>query len=473
MKILYVTSEALPFVSSGGLADVSGSLPGAVNKITDFDIRVVLPLYKSVKENFEKELVYLTNFTVTLSWRRLYCGVFVIEKNGVKYYFLDNEYYFLRDSVYGDFDDGERFAFFSKAVLDLMNAINFFPNVLHANDWQSALSVVYLKKIYINDSRYKNVKTIFTIHNIMYQGRYNENIFSDIVGLPEYCKEDVMQDGDINFMKGAIQTADTVTTVSPSYKEELLRGENSYQMEYILNRRRNEFLGIVNGIDTEFYNPTNNDIYKKYQSDFNTYKSENKIHLQKETGLYEDAEIPVLSIISRLCKQKGVDIMKSALENVLSNTPVQLIVLGKGDYMEEEFFKYLQSKYPDKVRCYIKFDKDMSKRIYAGSDIFLMPSLTEPCGIAQMIACRYGTVPVVRETGGLRDTIKCYNPHDEKETCGFTFYDYNSDCLKDTIYRALELYKDKNKWQKLSLRAMNYDFSWEKSARLYSEVYKR
>lgn len=469
MKILYVTSEALPFVSSGGLADVSGSLPQAINKLSGDDIRVVLPLYKSIKDNFGNELIYIKNFTVTLAWRRLYCGVFSIEKDGVKYYFLDNEYYFLRDSVYGDFDDGERFAFFSKAVLDLMNALDFFPNVLHANDWQSALSVVYLKKIYINDYRYRDIKTVFTIHNIMYQGRFGENVFSDILGLPEFCKEDVVQDGDVNFMKGAIQTCDIVTTVSPSYKEELLRGENAFRMEFILNKRRDDFLGIVNGIDTYLYNP----LINEFDKSFNAYKSQNKIALQKETGLIENADIPVLSVISRLCKQKGIDIMKNAIEDVLSNCSVQLIVLGKGDYIEEEFFKYLQRKYPDKVRSFIKFDKEMSKRIYAGSDIFLMPSLTEPCGIAQMIACRYGAIPVVRETGGLRDTIKCYNPFDEEGSCGFSFYDYNSECLKDTIYRALELYKNKNKWQQLAIRAMKKDFSWEKSAKLYSEVYKR
>ncbi len=471
MKILFVTSEAFPFVSSGGLADVSGSLPKEIKNSYNSDIRVVLPYYKTVKDAWHDKVAYITSFTVTLAWRRLYCGVFSLEHEGITYYFLDNEYYFDRNNVYGDFDDAERFCFFSKAVLDLMQNVNFFPDVLHSNDWQSALSVVYLKKIYINDERYKNIYSVFTIHNIMYQGRYGKELFEDIVGLPCFAKEDLILDGDINFMKGAIQCADLITTVSPEYREELLRGENAYRMEHILRRRENDFIGIINGIDEKLYEPSSKELAYPYNNDFEKFKLENKKSLQREFSLEENPHIPLISFVSRITHQKGIEILKPALEELMCHN-IQFTVLGKGDYMDEEFFKYLENKHPDKVRVRIAFDKALSKRIYAGSDIFLMPSKTEPCGIAQMIACRYGAVPVVRETGGLKDTIKCYNPHEEKDTVGFSFYDYTSTALKDTVLRALDLYKNKEKWNALATRAFNKNFSWKKSATIYNEVYK-
>ncbi len=471
MKILFVTSEAEPFVSSGGLADVSESLPKCLASLGN-DVCVVLPYYACVKNKWEKNFEYITSFSVTLSWRSLYCGVFRYSKNGVSYYFLDNEYYFSRPNVYGDFDDGERFAFFSKAVLDFISAVNFFPDVLHANDWQSALSVVYLKKIYNADERYKNIKTLFTIHNIMYQGRYGTQILDDIIGLPEWAKNDLMLDGDVNFMKGAVQCSDAISTVSPSYKEELLRGENSYRMEFILRERKNVFHGIINGIDTQVYDPSSNSLSFPLSGDVIKFKSENKKELLNELNLNNCQNTPLLAIVSRISNQKGIDIIKGAIEEILSQD-VQLVVLGKGDYEDEEYFKYLERKYPEKVRARISFNRELAKRIYAGSDIFLMPSRTEPCGIAQMLACRFGTIPIVRETGGLKDTIKCYNPYDEEDTCGFSFYEYSSKALRDTVFRTLELYKDKKKWYELVCRAMSRDFSFDKSATIYNEVYKR
>ena len=458
MKILFATSESLPFVSTGGLADVSESLPHALNSIPDVDVRVVLPYYSAIKNGYEHKVEYLTSFTVTLSWRRLYCGVFKIKHNGVIYYFLDNEYYFKRFGVYGDFDDGERFAFFSKAILDLMSAVDFFPDVLHANDWQTALSIPYLKKIYFNDHRYRNIFSVFTIHNVMYQGRYGKEIYKDILGLPEGCMSDVMLDGDVNFMKGAIQTSDRITTVSPTYRDELLSGYNSFGMDKALTLRQQNFCGILNGIDLSLY-PIKKD------------KMLSKKELQKELNLKESENTPIIAIVSRLCEQKGLSIIKPSLERIMSEN-VQLAVLGKGDYMDEEFFKYLQRIYPEKISVTIDFNKELSKLIYAGSDILLMPSLSEPCGISQMIACHYGTVPVTRETGGLRDTVRCYDPNNTENTNGFTFYEYSERALTDTIHRTLELYST-NEWNKLVKRCMDCDFSWDSSAKKYIEVYSR
>lgn len=473
MKVLFASSEALPFFSSGGLGDVAGSLPKEIKKESGCDIRVVLPYYKSVKAAWGDKIKYLTNYTVTLAWRRLYCGVFYTQLNGITHYFLDNEYYFKRDCSYGDFDDGEKFAFFSKAIMDMMIAINFFPDILHANDWQTSLCIPYLKKIYINDNRFAKIRTVFTIHNIMYQGRFGKEVFEDITGLPAFSKDDLMLDGDINYMKGAIQTTDTVTTVSATYMNELLNGENSHNLDSILRLRKDEFFGIINGIDTEFYNPDNSDDVFPFENNFDKYKERNKLSLQEELSLPKNANIPIISVISRLCEQKGLSIMKVALENTLKYHNIQLVVLGKGEYMEEEFFKYLERIYPDKVRAKILFDKKLSKKIYAGSDILLMPSKTEPCGISQMIACRYGTVPIVRETGGLKDTVICYNPYGKENSCGFSFYDYSSDVLYDTIIRTLELYKKRIEWKELALRGMKKDFSWTNSAKKYIEVYNR
>ena len=456
MNILFATSEALPFVASGGLADVSQSLPKSLT-LKGHDIRVVLPYYKIIKDKWETGLTYITNFTVTLSWRRIYCGVFYVEYDGVKYYFLDNEYYFKRNGVYGDFDDCERFAFFSKAIVDFMQTVDFFPDVLHANDWQTALSIPYLKKIYYNDLRYANIKALFTIHNVMYQGRYGKEVYEDVLGLPSECKSDLLLDGDVNLMKGAIQTADFVTTVSKSYRDELLRGENSYRMEIPLSNRVDRFTGITNGID-----------YKEYRTE--KKKIEAKSELQREVNLKE-CELPVIAIVSRLCEQKGMSILKPALENLFKRIDFQLVMLGTGEYMDEEFFKYLERIYPDRVRAIIRFDKELSKRIYAGSDILLMPSKTEPCGIAQMIACSYGTIPIVRETGGLRDTVKCYDPNNQEATNGFSFYDYSPSVLEDTVIRTVELFYNKHEWDNLVTRAKLTDFSWKKSAEKYIEVY--
>jgi len=471
MKVLFAVSEALPFVSSGGLADVSGSLPSAVKKLSGCDIRVVLPYYECIKNAYGTKMNYICSYTVTLAWRKLYCGVFSYIQNDVTYYFLDNEYYFKRQSVYGDFDDCERFAFFSKAVLDLMSEINFFPDVLHANDWQSALCIPYLKKIYINDPRYKSIYSIFTIHNIMYQGRFGSEVFKDITGLPEFCKNDMTNDGDINFMKGAIETADKVTTVSPTYRDELLRGENSFGMEHSLRRRENDFLGIVNGIDTDYYSLKSDKLHYCYNGNIFTFKKENKLHFQREAGLEESEEIPLICMVSRLCEQKGMSIIKPVVEELL-NGKIQLAVLGKGEYMEEEFFKYLERIHPDKVRAYITFDKDLSFKIYSASDILLMPSKAEPCGISQMIAARYGTIPVVRECGGLRDTVRCYDNTRECTSFGFTFWEYSASALKGALLRATEACKDKATHERLTMNATSTDFSWYKSAKKYIEVYK-
>ncbi len=469
MKVLYVSSEALPFMASGGLADVAGSLPKALRKRL-IGCRVVMPMYDGIKQELKDQMTFLTSISVPVAWRRQYCGIFEAKCDGVIYYLLDNQYYFKRDGIYGYYDDAERFAFFSRAVLEMIPHIGFKPDIIHCNDWQSALTPLYYSTMYATREGYENIKTVFTIHNIQYQGTYGKELISEVLGLRAEDTGLIEYDGDVNFMKGAIETANRVTTVSPSYANEILDPWYAHGLDPILRDRSFKLSGILNGIDVDNYNPeTDKDIFANYSADNFAKKAVNKKELQKLMGLPQRKDVPVIGMVSRLVGHKGLDLCKAVLDELLATSDVQMVVLGSGEWQYEEFFKQLAAKYPDKFAVYIGFVPPLSRKIYAGADMFLMPSKSEPCGLSQMIALRYGTIPIVRETGGLRDSI-----HDsgDGEGNGFTFANYNAHEMLYTIRRAMEGYAQPKGWKILVERAMRCDNSWGKSANEYIKLYK-
>lgn len=472
-KILFVGSEATPFAATGGLGDVLGSLPRALKEARGdaVDIRVVIPMYTSISDKEREGMQKLCEFTVNLSWRQQYCGVWSCEKNGVTYYFIDNEYYFKRSSMYGSFDDGERYAFFCKAVLEMMPHIDFFPDILHAHDWQSALSVIYLKRKYRYFAEYANMKAVYTIHNIEYQGIYGFEILSDVFCLDSWDRYVVEYDGCINLTKGAIVCCDKLTTVSPNYANEIQTEFYSSGLHYILAMNRDKITGIINGIDYDYYDPEHDpDIRRHFSADNQLQKSTDKEELQAIFGLPQRRDVPVIAMISRLASHKGFDLVKRVLEEMVTCEDLQFVLLGTGEMDLEDYFSYMARKYPDRVGVKLAFDKKLAKQIYAGADIFLMPSKSEPCGLAQMIASRYGAVPVVRETGGLYDTIKPYDP-EQKLGNGVTFKTYNAHDMYDAVRRAVALFKNKRQWKAIRTNAMNADFSWASSAEKYFEMY--
>ncbi len=476
-KILIVGSEAMPFAATGGLGDVLGSLPIAIKERygEEGDVRVVLPLYDTISEALRKEMKDEAVFTLNLAWRTQYCGIKSIVRDGVIYYFVDNEYYFRRGSLYGHYDDGERYAYFCLAVIEMMSHINFYPDVLHANDWQSALSVIYLKTKYYNRDNYRDIKTVFTIHNIEYQGKYDFFILGDVFGLEDEYRPLLAYDGCINLMKGAIETADIVSTVSPKYAEEIKTQEYSCGLHYVLNDNSHKLCGILNGIDYKYYAPRlDKDIEVNFSDRTVKKKALNKLALQKELGLPIREDVPMLAIISRLASHKGLDLISDIAYNLLYTHDIQLVLLGTGESKYENFFFGLENNFRDKVRSIIKYDRALSKRIYASADIFLMPSKSEPCGLSQMIASRYGAVPITRETGGLYDSIKGYYEQNGKLIGnGFTFSNYSSSELYDRINAALNLYDDKEKHYKFIKQIMKVDFSWKKSADRYIKMYDK
>ncbi|MDY3089021.1 MAG: glycogen synthase GlgA [Oscillospiraceae bacterium] len=468
MKVLYAASEALPFIASGGLGDVAGSLPHALRKRL-IGCRVVLPMYDTIKQELKDTMKFITHISVPVAWRRQYCGIFEAKYNGVIYYLIDNQYYFKRATIYGHYDDAERFAFFSRAVLEIIPYIDFKPDIIHCNDWQTALTPVYYSAMYANSPGYENIKTIFTIHNIQYQGVYGKELLEDVLGIPADKASLLEYDGCINFMKGAIECADKVTTVSPSYADEILDPWYSHGLDSILNVRRYKLSGILNGIDTVGYDPaTDKCIKANFSADDISGKKIDKEELQKEMGLPVKPGVPVIGMVTRLVSHKGLDLVKRILDELLATSEMQLVVLGSGDYEYESYFRWIAEKYPDKVGLRIGFVPELARKIYAGADMFLMPSKSEPCGLSQMVALRYGTVPIVRETGGLRDSIT--DCGDGKGN-GFTFKSYNAHDMLDAIRRALTLYYNGD-WNELVLRALNCDFSWGRSANAYIRLYK-
>lgn len=475
MKILYAASEALPYASTGGLADVAGSLPKAVKAVLgkDSDVRLVMPLYPQVREKFAEKLELVCEINVRLSWRNQYCGIWKTESEGVTFYFIDNMYYFDRKSLYGCFDDAERFAFFSKCIIELMAAVNFYPDILHGNDWQTALAIIYLKRRFSHLPEYQHISTLFTIHNIDYQGNYDFSILSEVFELPEWDRNIVEYNGMINLLKGAIVCSDMVSTVSNTYAHEILTEYYSSGLHHILRQTEAEgrLTGIVNGIDVGYYNAeTDPDIAANFDADDLSGKAEDKAELQRLCGFKVDPETPIIAMVSRLASHKGFDLVRHVLEEIIMKNDVQFVLLGTGETALEEFFKDLEMRYPEKVCIKLEYNKVLSKKFYAGADMFLMPSKSEPCGLSQMIASRYGTVPIVRECGGLADTIRAYNEYDGSGN-GFSFRNYNAHEMMKVIDYALALYSDKSKWTQLVRNVMKVDFSWNVSAKKYIDIY--
>lgn len=467
MNILYAASEALPFVASGGLADVAGSLPAAINH-EGHDCRVVLPLYADIKPVFKANLTFVANFSVDVGWRKQYCGVFTVVVGGVTYYLLDNEFYFKRPGLYGFYDDAERFTFFSRAILEMLRYVDFKPQVINANDWQTALVPVYYDIFYRYQQGYEGIKTVFTIHNIQYQGKYGLELIAEILGIPLYHAPIIEYDGCVNFMKGAIEVADKVTTVSPTYAWEILDPWFAYGLDRILRNKQYKLCGFLNGIDVVANNPsTDPQLFANYSVDDKKGKAICKAKLLEELGLQEGKE-PVLGIVTRFVKHKGLDLIKHVFHDVMA-LGFKVVIVGSGEREYEDFFREMQHCYPDRVSATIGFVPELAKHIYAGADMFLMPSQSEPCGLSQMIALRYGTIPIVRETGGLKDSIiDC----GDKGGTGFTFKSYNAHDMLGAISRSKELYDKRMFWGKLVSHALRQDFSWKRSAELYLGLYK-
>ena len=472
MKVLYAASEAVPFCKTGGLADVAGSLPPAL-AAQGVETAVILPLYRRVKERFADQLTFLCYDYVDLAWRHAYCGLFSLKKDGVTWYFLDNEQYFGRPELYGCADDGERFGFFSRAVVKMLDHLDFWPDVIHCNDWQTALIPIYLKDDGVREERYRSVRTVLTIHNIEYQGRYDPYCLGDLFGLDRGWVDDgtLLLDGDLNLLKGAILTADAVNAVSPTYAQELKNPYFAHRMEGILTQCGYKLSGVLNGIDMKLYDPAADPrIAANYTAEDVSGKAADKAALQKALGLRPEPETPIIAMVSRLVTHKGLDLSREGMGDMME-FPVQVVLLGSGDAADEDFFRHAAERWPERMAIRLGYDEALSMAIYAGADLFLMPSRSEPCGLSQMIAMRYGTVPIVRETGGLKDTVQPYEAWRDAGT-GFTFANYSSADMLHVLREAAYLYKDyPDAFARLRRRAMERDFSWNRSAGDYLKIY--
>ena len=469
IKILFTVSEAVPFYATGGMGQVAGELTTALKKLhpRKYDIRVVMPLYGAFREQYQNELEFVGETTAQLAWRNQYCGVFTYKQGNVTYYFIDNRYYFDRAGAYGYDDDGERFAFFSKAVFSVMELVDFVPDVVHAHDWQSALVPIYAKTRFVN--LYHNMKTVFTIHNLEYQGKFSRDILTEVFDLRDDEVRLVEYDGCINLVKGAIVCADKLTTVSPAYAQEIQNG-GGFGLDVILRENSYKLQGIINGIDYDVYNPETGPLLEKnYTADSPDGKIVNKMNLQTLFGLPVSPRTMLICVVSRLVSHKGMDLITYRM-NELLDLDVQFVLLGTGDHVYELFFSEKAVTHPDKIAVNFTFNPELAIKVYAGADVVLMPSYSEPCGLVQMIACRYGTVPIVRKVGGLSDTIRDCRAGDGN---GFVFDEYNADLLFDTIVQALDLYKYREEdWENLMKQAMISDFSWSVSAKAYGKIYE-
>jgi len=480
MKILFAASEAAPFAKSGGLGDVAGALPAALSKIKGNEVCVVLPYYSSVKYNPEIETEYVGSMYVPLAWRNVYAGVFkkVIKNRGVGknkrcdlvYYFIDNEYYFNRDSFYGHCDDGERFAFFSKAVLECLPLIGFTPDVIHANDWQTGFLPLFLKAHYANLDMYKNIRVVYSIHNIEYQGKADPDFLNEVLGVDEYWRNVCTFDKLINAMKTAIVLCDKLTTVSDTYAHEIGYAYFANGLESVINENSYKLCGVVNGIDTELYNAEKDPkIPCSFKPSDLSGKAECKKALQEKLGLEVNPDIPIVAMISRLVRHKGLELVEG-VSGELASDNIQLVILGTGDREYEDMFKFMAYTHPGKVSANITFNSTLASEIYAGSDFLLMPSKSEPCGLSQLIAMRYGTIPIVRETGGLVDTVPPLNP-ETLEGRGITFKVFNAHDMLDAVRRGAEFYKNKEALDKFRSKLMKHDSSWKIPAEKYMSVY--
>lgn len=474
MKILFAASECMPFVKTGGLADVIGALPKEIIK-TGADIRVMIPLYRAIGQEVRERLEHITYFYINLGWRRQYVGIEKLVNDGVTFYFIDNEQYFGRDYIYGKGgDEGERFAFFSKAVLEAISKIDFVPDILNCHDWQTGLIPVLFKAQYQSLPLYKNIKTVFTIHNLQFQGLYPIHMTEELLSLGDwaYTADNLEFYGQASFIKGGIVFADRVTTVSPTYAEEILSPYYGERLDGLLRSRKPFLSGILNGIDTIEYDPENDALIDyNYTAETFDVKVQNKLALQKELGLNEDANAPVIGIVSRLSSQKGLDLIERVLDGIMA-TGAQLVVLGMGESKYVDLFGWAQWKYAGRLAACFQMNHGLAHRIYAGCDLFLMPSMFEPCGLSQLISLRYGTLPIVRETGGLRDTVLAYNEF-TGDGNGFSFFNYNAHDMLYVIERAIELYKNKRDiFNGLAIRAMKGEYGWDQSAKKYLALYE-
>lgn len=474
-KILFAASEGVPFIKTGGLADVVGALPKYI-KDEDWDVRIILPKFACIQEEHRKRMQFVTHFFVELGWRKQYAGIFQTEYDGVIYYFIDNEYYFAGEQPYGQiYEDVEKFAFFSKAVLDALEKLDFCPDIIHCHDWQTGLVPVYLKEMYQEKDFYANIKTIYSIHNMRFQGRWKINAIKDATGLPEEVFDAHILEayGESNYLKGGILCADCVTTVSDTYAKEIMTKEGGEGLDGLLCSMPNKLYGIENGIDYELYNPaTDHFIHFPYTKEtVINGKMRNKEALQRECGLPVDPDVFVIGMVSRMTDQKGFDLVAYILNDFLQSEKVQFTVLGTGEEKYEEMFRHFAKQYPDKISVRLHYSEDWAMKIYSGADAFLMPSLFEPCGLSQLISLRYGTVPIVRQTGGLIDTVEPYNEYTQAGT-GFGFLNYNAHEMLQTIHYAMQMYyRDRNHWYGIVRRGMGKDFSWRRSAAKFKELY--
>lgn len=474
-QILFAVFEAVPFIKTGGLGDVGGSLPPAVCK-AGADIRVILPKLESIPPEYKSRMKRIAEFSVPLSWRQMYCGIEVLKEKGVTWYFVDNEYYFKRPLPYGYEDDAERIAFFSKAVLESLQHIpDFTPDIIHCNDWHTALTPVFLREHYMQLPLYQKIGTVFSVHNLKYQGIFPASVLGDVLGLADSKPaSDQLAYGDaVNYMQGALYYSDRLTTVSPTYAEEICTPYFGEHMDGIFQQRRSILSGILNGIDTYSNSPGRDSfLFQKYnRSTFREGKAANKQALQKKLGLAEEPNTPLLVMITRLTEQKGLDLVLGILDELLCEN-IQLAVLGVGESKYENAFRHYQHRMPNKVNACITFDPALSSEFYGAADMLLMPSKFEPCGLSQMIAMRYGTIPVVRETGGLKDSVIAYNQYEDAGD-GFSFANYNAHELLFTIKHALDIYfNHRGSWEGIIQRAMKKDFSWKASAQEYVRLYE-
>ena len=470
MRIVFATSEANPYIKSGGLADVLGSLPKALARM-GHECIVVLPKYQDIKRS--DTLKFVKNYDIWVGWRKVYCGVFCAQHDGVTYYFIDNEHYFKRPGLYGYDDDNERFAYFDFAVLELLSHLDIKPDILHLHDWQTAMIATLYKERYSYYEYYQGIRIVFTIHNIAYQGKSDPRLVTDLFGLDDfvYFNGNCRNDDCLNMMKAGIYYSDVITTVSPTYAKEILTDSYGEGLQGILNLRRHDLYGILNGIDYEVVDPMTDPevVYHFDDSNVDEQKPKNKKALQKECGLPVREDVALIGIVTRLTWQKGLDLILNRIDEMM-HRDLQIVILGAGDLKYEEPLQRIAAMYPDKISLHLKYDFGLSCRIYAGCDMFLMPSLFEPCGLSQMMSLRYGTIPIVRQTGGLKDSVDPYNEY-ENTGNGFGFMNYNAHEMMRIIDYALDVYKNKKRWHGLVHRAMNAKLDWDQSAVEYLKIF--